>query len=318
MLSLTVGGAYAQKKSKGRTAAAKVLTWKQLENNADYVYGTGRAPKDKDADKLAMEDLAVSMNSMLYSRYAYLDSMTVFGETQNVDTRVGERIKTYLGSKLYAPVKINIVNAKDKQKNVARYIAKADIQKLLDERTDKVNAYVGQALKDEKDGKYADALSNYHLALSLLSCCPDGDKYELDYLETGKGLACNIIPSQMNALLARMSMTIESVEKSGDEKVATVKVSLDGVKADGIRFTCSDGENINSDILTSKGGEAKLRLPGDTKEKKLKLTATIDYRPVNHKASDAGVTQALAIANVPLLSSATLNVSIDLKKSKKK
>lgn len=316
ILAMISGGAFAQKNKAKSKTQAKAVTWAQLEKSDGYVYGTGRSTNLNEADRMAKEDLVVSITGMMYSHYGFLDNLEVFGETNSVDTHADLRIKSFLTGKTYAPRKLTISKPKDKLKAIAYYMSKDDVVRFFNERGTKVSELVETARKNAKAGKVTAAMNCYHNALAVLATCPDGDKLQLD---GGDGLAYTRIPEEMAEVLSRISLTVESVEKADGGKLATIAVRYDGKPTDDLRLSYSDGDQINIEAVTTSEGVGQLHLTADVKEKKMKLTAALNYIDENVKSPDSVVSEALALSHVPLIPQASqLPVTVELKKGKRK
>lgn len=293
----------------GITAFAQktTVTFKQIQSDDNYIYGVGHAATENEASKLALDELINSISTNVESKFDYL--MT--GDGNNSQTDVMSRVKTYSKMTLNNVKKIVTSKPKDKEKTVVRYITKADLDNMFEERGTKVKNYVASARRAAKRNQVGTALQNYYWAMSLLSSYPDGDKLQVEDEDYHLQYAYSWIPVQMKALLSKVSMSYVNIEKDEDEKLITVEVMYDGAPADDISFSCNDTEGCESELVTAKNGVGEIYIPARAKEKK--LVAEIDYRGLEEANRDSELADVIDACGV-VFKEASINLGRDIKK----
>lgn len=291
----------------GISAFGQKLTFKEIQQSDKYIYGVGTGATENEASKLALDELISSISTNVESKFDYL----MMGDGASSKTDVMARVKTYSKMTLNNVKKLVTSKPKDKEKTVVRYITQDDLNKMFEERGNKVKNYVSSARRAAKRQQVGTALQNYYWAMSLLSSYPDGDKLQVEDEDFHLQYAYSWIPAQMKSLLSKISMSYVNVEKDEDEKLVTVEVSFDGVPADDVAFTCNDTEGAESDLVSTKNGVGEIYLPANAKEKK--LIATIDYRGLEEANRDAELADVIDACGVSF-KEASINLGRDIKK----
>lgn len=291
----------------GVAAFGQKVTFKQIQQDPNYIYGVGTGSTEAEASKFALEELISSITTSVESKFDYVVHETESGAQSDIMSRV----KTYSKMTLNDVKKINISKPKDNQQSVVRYITKSDLEKMFEERGNKVKNYVSSARRAAKREQVGTALHNYYWALSLLGSYPDGDKLQVEDEDFHLQYAYTWIPEQMKKLMSKITMNYVNVEKDEDEKLVTVEVCYDGKPADDVSFTCSDTEGSESELVSSKNGVGEIYLPAKAKEKK--LVATIDYRGIEEANRDGELADVIETCGMSF-KEASINLGRDIRK----
>lgn len=289
------------------SAFAQKVTFKQIQQDNNYIYGVGTASTEAEASKLALDELVSSISTHVESKFDYV----IRESGTDAQSDVMSRVKTYSKMTLSNVKKIDISKPKDKQRSVVRYITQSDLEKMFEERGNKVKNYVSSARRAAKREQVGTALHNYYWALSLLGSYPDGDKLQVEDEDFHSQYAYTWIPEQMKKLMSKISMNYVNVEKDEDEKIVRVEVNYDGKPADDVSFTCSDTEGSESELVSTKNGVGEIYLPAKAKEKK--LVATIDYRGIEEANRDAELADVIDACGMAF-KEASINLGRDIKK----
>lgn len=286
-------------------------TFKKIQNDENYIYGVGKGKTVKEASQMALEELVTSISASVESSFEYRMKTVEADDQSHTSADVKQLVNTYSKMTLNGTKTLDVSAPKDKEKTVVRYLTKADLQKMFDERGEKVKNYVNSARRAAKRSQVGTALQNFYWAMSLLNSYPDGDRLQVEDDDFHSQYAYTWIPAQMKAMLSKIAITAENIQKDEDEKLVTVKVTYDGVPADDVNFTCSDGEMDPTDLIATKNGLGEIYLPLDAKEKK--LIATIDYRGLDEANRDPELADVIS-ASALSFKEAVVNLGRDIKK----
>lgn len=290
-------------------------TYKKIQNDPNYIYGVGKGATVKAASQMALEELVTSISTSVESSFEYRMKTVEADDQSHTSADVKQLVNTYSKMTLNGTKTLDISSSKDKEKTVVRYLTKADLQKMFDERGEKVKNYVKSARRAAKRSQVGTALQNFYWAMSLLNSYPDGDRLQVEDDDYHSQYAYTWIPVQMKALLSKISITAKDVQEDEEEKLVTVDVTYNGTPADDINFTCTDGESDPSDLIASKNGVGEIFLPRSAKEKK--LVATIDYRGLDEANRDPELADVIS-ANAISFKEAVINLGRDLWKKQQK
>lgn len=286
-------------------------TFKKIQNDENYIYGVGKGKTVKEASQMALEELVTSISASVESSFEYRMKTVEADDQSHTSADVKQLVNTYSKMTLNGTKTLDVSAPKDKEKTVVRYLTKADLQKMFDERGEKVKNYVNSARRAAKRSQVGTALQNFYWAMSLLNSYPDGDRLQVEDDDFHSQYAYTWIPAQMKTMLSKIAITAENIQKDEDEKLVTVKVTYDGVPADDVNFTCSDGEMDPTDLIATKNGLGEIYLPLDAKEKK--LIATIDYRGLDEANRDPELADVIS-ASALSFKEAVVNLGRDIKK----
>ena len=133
---------------------------------------------------------------------------------------------------------------------VLRYIEKTDIQKVFEERTDKVMDYVSLAEKSEEKREIDYALRYYYNAYCLLRSLPDRNTVK----RNNEPLSITI-PEKMERILGKIDCSV----KEWEDNQVDLFFTYDGVAVNSVAFQVHNGYEYGHTI-TAKNGNARVEL----------------------------------------------------------
>ena len=152
-----------------------------------------------------------------------------------------------------------------------RYIHKDELEKIFQEREDRILSYVYTAQNAEREGRIDDALRNYYWGFCLLKSLqhPNAVKIEQDGV---KHTLTVWIPEQINLILGSIKTEIAKIE----DNVIDLFVTYKGKPVTSLDFRFMDGQNY-SFINSAKDGLSQIELNPATPTDKLQLKYEYEF-----------------------------------------
>lgn len=242
----------------------------QLQADDRYICGLGHGNTLKQASNDALAALASQISISVESSFDYVLQHESHNDKESTTSQVNDIIKTYSRTSLRNTTELIIED--EPKATVLRYILKSDLDKLFEQRKNKVLEYASNAEKYERENKVADALSSYYAALALLRSLPDGSELKIRLGFSGEQLLMPLISKNVNDILNNISLKVESMEDEGDERTILLNVKYKGKPATNFNYTYFDG-NSRSDICTAKDGTGDITIPAKLNLSKLDIHA---------------------------------------------
>ena len=169
----------------------------RIKANDDYIWGEGRGDTDAKATQSALNDL-ISKISVTVQSETSLD-MQQINDGKNIDSKSAMEavIKTYATGSLTNTKSIFVTH--EPNAYVFRYMEKDELEKIFEEREDRILSYVYTAQNAEREGRIDDALRKYYWGFCLLKSLQHPNKVKLDQ-DGVKHTLTVLIPEQINQL----------------------------------------------------------------------------------------------------------------------
>lgn len=231
-------------------------SWESVRNSDDYIYGVGTGSTVSEADKNALADL-ISKIATNVSGETNISSESV---SQNgiVDetSQFSQSIKTYSQATLTNTGQIILQEAPSAR--VARWIKKAELERIFEARKRKAIDLVESALKAEEKGQADLVLRDYYWALTLLKSL----QYPNEVMfrdKTGKlRILTHLIKEEMDETFAQLKVQV--VSRDGDD--VKLRITYKDKPVSSVSYTYFDG-NSWSNIYDAKDGCGVLEMePG--------------------------------------------------------
>ena len=149
----------------------------ELQASSEYICGLGHGNTLKQASNDALAALSSQISTTVSSDFNYLVNSESNGDDVKESVKVDNIIRTYSHTTLRNAMELVIED--EPNATVLRYIKRSDLDKIFEQRRNKVLEYASNAQKYEKENKVADALSSYYAALALLRSLPDGSDMKI-------------------------------------------------------------------------------------------------------------------------------------------
>ncbi len=241
----------------------------QFKANNEYLCGEGWGDTYNSADQAALADLISKISLNISSSFEIKE--------EEFNTNNGFDSKTAVTSVMnsYAQATLtntnNLVISNTPQTHVLRYIRKSEINKIFDERKEKVFDYVRSAMRAEEKGKIDDALRNYYWAFAMVRSLqyPNSVKMTIDGVQR---LLVTWIPQQIQEVLGNISTKIAS--KDGNDINLFIKYKGEPVAS--LDYTYFDGQTW-SNLYSAKDGMGVVELRPGVDINSLRLKYEYEY-----------------------------------------
>ena len=241
----------------------------RIKADDNYIWGEGRSTTDSKATQSALNDL-ISKISVTVQSETSLD-MQQINDGDKIDSKSAMEavIKTYAAGSLTNTKSIFVTHEPDAY--VVRYIHKDELEKIFQEREDRILSYVYTAQNAEREGRIDDALRNYYWGFCLLKSLqhPNAVKIEQDGV---KHTLTVWIPEQINLILGSIKTEIAKIENN----VIDLFVTYKGKPVTSLDFRFMDGQNY-SFINSAKDGLSQIELNPATPTDKLQLKYEYEF-----------------------------------------
>lgn len=241
----------------------------QMKANAEYICGEGWGDTYNSADQAALADLISKISLNISNSFEIKEEE--FNTNSNFDSKTA--IISVMNSYAQATLTntFNLVISNTPQTHVLRYIRKSEVNKIFDERKEKVFDYVRSAMKAEEKAKIDDALRNYYWAFAMVCSLqyPNSVKMTIDGVQR---LLVTWIPQQIEEIMSNLSTKIAS--KDGNEINLFIKYKGEPVTS--LDYTYFDGQTW-SNLYSAKDGMGIVELRPGVEINSLQLKYEYEY-----------------------------------------
>ena len=241
----------------------------KIQADENYIIGEGRSNTDSKANQSALNDL-ISKISVTVQSETNLDMQQIAdGDKVDSKTAMEAVVRTYSAGSLNNTKSLWISH--EPEAYVVRYIHKDELEKVFQEREDRILSYVYTAQNAEREGRIDDALRNYYWGLCLLKSLQHPNAVKID--QDGIKQTLTVwIPEQINGILANIKTEIAKVE----ENVIDLFINYKGKPVTSLDFRFMDGMNY-SFINSAKDGLSEIELHPGTPTDKLQLKYEYEF-----------------------------------------
>ena len=149
------------------------------KNTSQYLWGEGTGMTLKAADNEALQMLISQISVQVESKFKHFVKEEEQKGTKNnyqFEEKVKSVVNTYSNATLHSAERIVISNEPDAK--VFRYIKRKNVNKVFENRKDKILDFVNNAKKAVKDRRIGDGLRYYYWAFTLLKSHPSCKRTE--------------------------------------------------------------------------------------------------------------------------------------------
>ena len=243
---------------------------RELQASDEYICGLGHGNTLKQASNDALAALSSQISTTVSSDFNYLVNSESNGDDVKESVKVDNIIRTYSHTTLRNAMELVIED--EPNATVLRYIKKSELDKIFEQRRNKVLEYASNAQKYEKENKVADALSSYYASLALLRSLPDGSDMKIRLGFTEETLLMPLIMNNVNEILNNVEIKTEAIEDDGDERTMVINIQYKGKPAANFNYTYYNGSS-RSDVYSAKDGTGDITIPKGMSLSKLDIHA---------------------------------------------
>ena len=241
----------------------------QMKANAEYICGEGWGDTYNSADQAALADLISKISLNISNSFAIKEEEFNTNSSFDSKTAITSVMNSYAQATLTNT--FNLVISNTPQTHVLRYIRKSEVNKIFDERKEKVFDYVRSAMRAEEKAKIDDALRNYYWAFAMVRSLqyPNSVKMTIDGVQR---LLVTWIPQQIEEIMSNLSTKIAS--KDGNEINLFIKYKGESVTS--LDYTYFDGQTW-SNLYSAKDGMGIVELRPGVEINSLQLKYEYEY-----------------------------------------
>ena len=241
----------------------------QMKANAEYICGEGWGGTYNSADQAALADLISKISLNISNSFEIKEEEFNTNSSFDSKTAITSVMNSYAQATLTNT--FNLVISNTPQTHVLRYIRKSEVNKIFDERKEKVFDYVRSAMRAEEKAKIDDALRNYYWAFAMVRSLqyPNGVKMTIDGVQR---LLVTWIPQQIEEIMSNLSTKIAS--KDGNEINLFIKYKGEPVTS--LDYTYFDGQTW-SNLYSAKDGMGIVELRPGVEINSLQLKYEYEY-----------------------------------------
>ena len=241
----------------------------QMKANAEYICGEGWGDTYNSADQAALADLISTISLNISNSFEITEEEFNTNSSFDSKTAITSVMNSYAQATLTNT--FNLVISNTPQTHVLRYIRKSEVNKIFDERKEKVFDYVRSAMRAEEKAKIDDALRNYYWAFAMVRSLqyPNSVKMTIDGVQR---LLVTWIPQQIEEIMSNLSTKIAS--KDGNEINLFIKYKGEPVTS--LDYTYFDGQTW-SNLYSAKDGMGIVELRPGVEINSLQLKYEYEY-----------------------------------------
>ena len=241
----------------------------QIKGNDAYLCGEGWGDTYNSADQAALADLISKISLNISSSFEIKEEELNTNSGFDSNTAVTSVMNSYAQATLTNTD--NLVISNSPQTHVLRYIRRSEINKIFDERKEKVFDYVRSAMRAEEKGKIDDALRNYYWAFAMVRSLQYPNSVKMT-VNGEQRLLVTWIPQQMQEIMSNISTKIAS--KDGNDINLFIKYKGEPVSS--LDYTYFDGQTW-SNLYSAKDGMGIVELRPDVDINSLQLKYEYEY-----------------------------------------
>lgn len=240
-----------------------------MKANAEYICGEGWGDTYNSADQAALADLISKISLNISNSFEIKEEEFNTNSSFDSKTAIISVMNSYAQATLTNT--FNLVISNTPQTHVLRYIRKSEVNKIFDERKEKVFDYVRSAMRAEEKAKIDDALRNYYWAFAMVRSLqyPNSVKMTIDGVQR---LLVTWIPQQIEEIMSNLSTKIAS--KDGNEINLFIKYKGEPVTS--LDYTYFDGQTW-SNLYSAKDGMGIVELRPGVEINSLQLKYEYEY-----------------------------------------
>ena len=241
----------------------------QMKANAEYICGEGWGDTYNSADQAALADLISKISLNISNSFEIKEEEFNTNSSFDSKTAITSVMNSYAQATLTNT--FNLVISNTPQTHVLRYIRKSEVNKIFDERKEKVFDYVRSAMRAEEKAKIDDALRNYYWAFAMVRSLqyPNSVKMTIDGVQR---LLVTWIPQQIEEIMSNLSTKIASK----DDNEINLFIKYKGEPVTSLDYTYFDGQTW-SNLYSAKDGMGIVELRSGVEINSLQLKYEYEY-----------------------------------------
>src|SRR6056297_3394364 len=204
----------------GFSIFSEAQTVEQIKTDRDkYLWGEGTGTTLRKADNEALQMLISQISVQVESKFKHFveEESSDDQDDYKFEEKVKSVVNTYSNATLHNTERIVISNEPDAK--VFRYIERKNVEKVFQNRKDKIIDFVDNARKAVKERRIGDGLRYYYWALTLLKSHPNCNSIRYTDEEGDEHPLISWIPMQMNEVFGNIDFRVSDIKET--EKIKT-------------------------------------------------------------------------------------------------
>jgi hypothetical protein len=278
-------------------------TAEKIKKDKNYVWGESTAKTLEMADQFAMKDLVSQISTKVETSFS-----TVMTETnENIEEFTQSAIKTY--SNIYLTNAKRIVKSSKKKVYVFRYMEKADIEEMFNNRKIKILDYTTLAVRAEKDLRIGDAIRYYYWALALLNSHPESGKIRYHTTENEEISLLPFIQSEIDKIFTNLRFDIKQTIDKNNTKTYILNVTYRNHPVTNLDYVYWTGNTWSNTYSLKDGLGVAEFFEGQAKDLS-QLRIKTEYTYYAQSISDPEIRSVLEMAYLPRIKNAEITINL--------
>ena len=225
-----------------------------------YLWGEGAGTTINKADQQALEMLISQISVEVESKFSLLKEELVKSGKSDIREECHQMVNTYSSATLTNTERIVLANEPDAK--VLRYIKKSEIEKIFQQRKEKILDFTSTANRALRNLQLADALKYYYWALSLLRSHPEGDALICQTAEGQSRLLLSYLPEQINVIFSGLHFNVAQVKDEPGSRTVILDIQYNGQPVQNFDYSFWDGRDWSS-VVGAKDGTGFMDFYGE-------------------------------------------------------
>ena len=284
-------------------SAMNSITVDNLKKSEDYLWGKGKARTLQKADKKAIHDLLSQISIQVESNFTDI----LIEENGNVSEYSKSILNTYSNTTLHQAKRIVI--EKRGKTTVYRYIRKENINRIFENRRNKIFEYVKSAISAENDLRIADALKYYYWSLALLRSHPNHNEIKYQFSQKDSVLLISELPKQIDEIFSGLDFSIINQIEDKEEKSKTIQllITYNNIKVSNLDYHYWTGDTWTN-IVSSKDGLGIIDFFGVACNSLKTIKLKCEYIYENKSKVDLELRKVIEDTELPFFSNADFEI----------
>ena len=246
--------------------------FKEIKSNPDYIWGEATDKYLDKADIAALNMLVNQISSRIKSNFTYaiVESGSDLKEYSELV------INTY--SDIYLQNTKRLIEKKKNKYTVLRYIDRISLNKMFENRKDKILDYAKLGILAEKDLRIGDAIRYYYWSISLLKSHPDFNTIKIRLDANNEFTLITFLQNKLSEIFNNIDVKIVDAIINKDQTTFILEFKYSGQKVQNLDYTYWIGNSF-SNLYSVKDGLGALEFfHGQAKDlSKIQLKIEFSY-----------------------------------------
>ncbi|MFP4605930.1 MAG: LPP20 family lipoprotein [Bacteroidales bacterium] len=277
-----------------------------------YLWGEGTGTTLSEADKNALSMLVSQISTKVESKFEQFKQEVEKNDNIDYSEKVNSVVNTYSEATLHNTERIVVSNEPDAE--VFRYIRRENVEKVFENRKDKIFDFVENAQKAVKKRRIGDGLRYYYWAFTLLKSHPDCNDIRYTDENGEKHLLINWIPMQMDRVFSNIKFQVKKEEDNENSKRVILHVVYKDDPVTNLDYSYWDGQDW-SNLINVKDGRGFLEYYGAAAEGKEEGRIKVEYIHENRANIDNELKTVLEKIDAVPFRESYFNISFEEKQT---